>query len=146
MAPVQPKRSVFIDSDSYEPVHSGGKPGWIYPAYYIVSGYYALSGVIGILSVVLNKKNDMSDPFTIAMIAIYSIGLLIGIGLMAKIELVRGIVNFFSFFKILGALRGILESFGIILWSTAFGILYLIFSVLDLCAAVLMIYLIGETD
>ena len=30
--------------------------------------------------------------------------------------------------------------------STGLGILMLIFNVLDLCAAVFMIYLIGETD
>ena len=146
MAPAQAKRSVFIDPDSHEVVHSGGKPGWIYPAYYAVSGYYALSGVIGILTVVLNKKNDLSDPFTIAAMAIYAVGLLIGIGLMLKIELVRGIVNFFSFLKILGDLRGILFSLGLIVISTGWGIFLLIFNVFDLCASVLMIYLIGETD
>jgi hypothetical protein len=146
MAPAQAKRSIFIDSDSYEPVHTGGKPGWVYPAYYCVSGYYVVSALIGILLVVLNKKSDMSDPFTIAMIAIYGVSLIVGIGLLAKIELVRGIVNYVSFGKILGALRGILFSLGIMMVSTGMGILLLLFNVFELCTAVFMIYLIGETD
>ncbi len=145
-APVQPKRSIFIDSDSYEPIHTGGKPGWVYPAYYAVCGYYILSSLIGILLVVLNKKNDMSDMFNIIAVAIYGLGIIVGIGLLAKIEIIRGLVNYLSFFKILGDLRGIFVSFGIMMLSTGLGLALLIFNVLDLCAAVFMIYLIGETD
>lgn len=146
MAPTQAKRSIFVDSDSYEPVHSGGKPGWVYPAYYTICGYYILSGLVGILAIVLNKKSDLTDPFSILFIAVGALSVLIGIGLLAKVEIIRGIVNFFSFVKILGALRGILGSFGMILLSTGLGIAYLIFNVIDLAAAVMMIYLIGETD
>ncbi len=145
MAPTQ-KKSMFIDSDSYEPVHSGGKPNWVYPAYYSLSAYFALSGIVGIFLIMIDKKKDLSDPFTIAMIAIHGIGLVVGLGLLAKIEVVRAIVNYLSFAKILGALRGILGSLTMMMISTGLGILFLIFSVLDLCAAVMMIYLIGETD
>ena len=145
MAPTQ-KRSVFIDSDSYDPIHTGGKPGWVYPAYYTVAAYFAVAAIVQILLIVMNKKSDMSDPFTIAMIAIHGFSVIVGIGLLAKIEIVRGVVNYLSFAKILGALRGILASFGMMLLSTGLGVLILLLSVLDLCAAVLMIYLIGETD
>lgn len=145
MAPAQAKRSVFIDRDSYDVVHSGGKPGWIYPAYYTVCGYYILSGLAAVILTVVQAKGDM-DMFTYAMIAIYSVSILIGIGLLAKIELVRGIVNIVSFFKILGDLRGILGALGIMMLSTGMGILLLVLNVFDLCASVLMIYLIGETD
>jgi hypothetical protein len=146
MGPAQAKRSVFFDPDSHDVIHTGGKPGWVYPAYYSVCGYYILSAIVEILLIVLDKKADMSDFLTIAMIVIHGLSLIVGIGLLAKIEIVRGLVNYLSFGKILGDLRGILFSFGVIMLSTGLGILMLIFNVLDLCAAVFMIYLIGETD
>ncbi len=146
MAPAQGKRSIFIDSDSYDVVHTGGKPDWVYPAYYILSGYYIVAAIVQILIIMMGKKSDLSDPFTMIMIAIHGLSLIVGIGLLAKIEIVRGIVNYLSFGKILGGLRGILISLGVMMISTGFGILLLILSVLDLSAGVFMIYLIGETD
>ena len=146
MAPAQGKRSIFIDSDSYDAVHTGGKPDWVYPAYYILAGYYVLAAIVQIIIILMGKKSDLSDPFTIVMIAIHGFSLVVGLGLLAKIEIVRGVVNYLSFGKILGALRGILGSLAIMMLSTGFGILLLILNLFDLCAAVLMIYLIGETD
>lgn len=147
MAPTQAKRSIFVDSDSYEPVHSGGKPGWVVPAYYIVSSYFIISGLLAILLTVTNKK-EMADPgvFTWVSLAFSAMSVLLGLGLIAKIEIIRGIVNFVCGISLVFGIIGLLGSFGGILAFGLLGVVGLLRNVLDICMNAFMMYLIGETD
>ena len=145
MAPTQ-KRSMFVDSDSYEPVHTGGKPGWVVPAYYIVASYFVLSGLLAILLTVTNKKSMDGSPMAFIPIAFYAVSVLLGIGLLAKIEVIRGIVNFVCGISLIFGILGLIGSFGSVLVLGGLGVLMLIRNVLDICMNAFMIYLIGETD
>jgi hypothetical protein len=147
MAPAQAKRSIFIDSDSYDVVHTGGKPGWAVPAYYIVASYFVLSGLVSVLLTVLNKKT-MADggSFVYIGLAFSAVGILLGIGLLAKIEIIRGIVNFVCGLNLIFGIIGLLGSFAGVMTMGGLGVLFLIQDVVDICMNAFMIYLIGETD
>ena len=147
MAPAQGKRSIFIDSDSYYVVHTGGKPGWVYPAYYIVASYFVLSGLGGALLTLLNHKAMTEGGlFVYVGLAFNAVGVLLGLGLIAKIEIIRGIVNFVCGLSLIFGILGLLGSLGVVLTLGGLGVLMLIQNILDICMNAFMIYLIGETD
>ena len=146
LAPTQ-KRSMFIDSDSYDPVHTGGKPKWAVPAYYAVASYFVLSGLYGVLRLVLNHKAmDDLGMLAYAWIGFSALSILFGLGLLAKIEIIRGIVNFFCGLSLVLGILGLISSFGMIFALGGGGVLLLLRNVLDICMNAFMIYLIGETD
>lgn len=144
MAPTQ-KRSVFVDPDSHEVVHTGGRPTWVVPLYYVIAGWFVVSGVIDIIQVLMNKKLD--DAFLkILFLVLPSVRAILGLGLLAKIEFVRGIVNFVCGISLVLSILGLLGSFADILAFGGLGVLMLILNVFNICTYGLMIYLIGETD
>ena len=146
LAPTQ-KRSIFIDSDSYEPVHTGGKPKWVQPAYYTVASYFILTGVLAALRTLLNQKGmQEAGVFAYVGLAFNALSVLLGIGLIAKIEIIRGIVNFVCGISLIFGIIGLLGSFGAILAVGGLGVLVLLQNVIDICMNAFMIYLIGETD
>ena len=147
MAPVQGKKSIFIDSDSYDVVHTGGKPGWVYPAYYIVASYFMLSGLLGALLTLTNHKAMAEgNMFTYVGLAFNGVGILLGLGLLFKVEIIRGIVNFVCGLSLVFGILGLIGSLGMVLALGGLGVLMLIRNVLDICMNAFMIYLIGETD
>ncbi len=147
MAPQQGKRSIFIDSDSYDVVHTGGKPDWVVPAYYIVSGYFIASGLFGAGRILMNHKlMEDAGMFAYIGLAFNAISVLMGVGLMVKIEIIRGIVNFVCGLSLVFGILGLLGSLGSVLTLGGMGVLILIQNVLDICMNGFMIYLIGETD
>lgn len=144
MAPTQ-KRSVFVDPDSHEVVHTGGRPKWVVPAYYATCGWFILSGVIALVTTMTAKKVDLEFMRTVAII-FSSVRILLGLGLIAKIEFVRGIVNFVCGISLIFGILGLLSSFGSIMIFGLLGVLVLIQNVIDIATNAAMIYLIGETD
>ena len=147
MAPAQAKRSIFIDSDSYDVVHTGGKPGWVVPAYYIVCGYFVLTGVLrAILTLSNHRLMTEGGPLIYVSFAFDALSILFGLGLMLKIEVIRGIVNFVCGISLIFGLFGLLGSLGSVLTLGGLGVLFLIQNVLDICTNGFMMYLIGETD
>lgn len=128
---------------------------WIWPAYYIVSVYWIISGVQSILEA-LNV-----GPFATTIVfqgvkidpGINIIGLVfglfsavIGFGLLLKIEAIRGVANVLCFLQIAGGLLGL---WGGIMASAVLGpigLLITIMNLLDIITGGLMIYVIGETD
>lgn len=69
-----------------------------------------------------------------------------GLGLLLRVEFIRGIINFFcglriicGLFKLAGTLIGAL-------FSGPLALLSALFIVLDIATAALMVYLIGETE
>ncbi len=84
--------------------------------------------------------------FSYLAIVLGAVTALFGVGLLARVELVRGIMNVFCGLQILFGLIGLVQS---ILVGTVFGPLGLVmmfFDVLQIATAAFMIYLIGETD
>jgi hypothetical protein len=84
--------------------------------------------------------------FTYISIAFYGISVVLGIGLLAKIEIIRGIVNFVCGISLVFGILGLIGSFGSVLVLGGLGVIMLIRNVLDICMNAFMIYLIGETD
>jgi hypothetical protein len=93
-----------------------------------------------------NPAGEIIGTVSIVMMIIGGITALIGIGLIARVEVVRGIVNILCWIRIVGAGFGLFSS----LLAGAFvgpaALVGAAFNLLDLITAGLMIYLIGETD
>ena len=122
-----------------------GRPKWVYPAYYAIAGWFILSGLLAIVLVLTNKK--LEDGFFKTILIVFpAVQMLLGLGLLAKIEFVRGIVNFFCGLSLVFGILGLLGSFGDILLLGAVGVLSVVRSVIDIATNAMMIYLIGETD
>jgi len=126
---------------------------WIWPAYYACAGWYIFTGLVELISAVvaMNSTNDsafgksLSGFFAIGLI-IGAINVIVGFGLILKVEFIRGITKIFCFLQLGGALMSI---GGIVMASGVMGpaaYLYLGQHIVDLVSAGLMIYLLGETD
>lgn len=139
-----------------------GPAKWIWPTYYAISGYYILDGLRMILIAVLRitsihkaaatgssavvMAGDTLTSFQYVDIVVGAITIFIGIGLILRLEFVRGIVNFFCFINIV---LGVLRLGSTILIGSLLGpivLLLLFLNVLSIASSALMIYLIGETD
>jgi hypothetical protein len=120
-----------------QPAHGPAK--WIWPAYYAVATWWVLQGIASVLAAI---KSD--DGTLTGLIGIF--GIIVGFGLICKIEIVRGITNILSFLKIAGGALTILMALiamGTLGWI---GVIVLAFGVMDVVTGGLMVYLIGETD
>lgn len=122
-----------------------GQPTWVWPAYYLIAAYFIISGFLSIgLAVLMNKEGlDVGDIVTLIVSGITAV---IGIGLAAKVEIIRGITNIFCWLQILSGGFGFLT----LLFAGAFlgpiAILYAGFKLFDVISGAFMIFLIGETD
>lgn len=119
-----------------------GQPKWIWPAYYAIAGWWILDGVRVIaLSVGIGEGG-----FGIFDMVLGAVTALVGVGLILRVDLARGIVNILCFLQILdGALSLII---GLFLTAALgfWGAIGMIFSAIRIAVAVLMIFLIGETE
>jgi hypothetical protein len=127
-------------------------PSWVPGAYYALCVFFLLEGAYDIFeAVMLTQRKFMGVAAgwgfqSFLGIVIGGFTCLIGIGLLLRIEIVRGIVNFFCGLRILFGLFGLLGSLGGVLLFGALGFLFLVMNVVDIATAAFMIYLIGETD
>ncbi|MGC8668931.1 MAG: hypothetical protein ACP5VE_12530 [Chthonomonadales bacterium] len=112
---------------------STGTPPWVWPAYYGVAVWWILQGVVHVLLV----RGGVVDT------SINGLSAVIGLGLLARIELVRGITNVMCFLSIVGGLFGLGMAFLEGGWSGALGMLL---AVVQIAMAGFMIFLIGETE
>jgi hypothetical protein len=84
--------------------------------------------------------------FSFVSMAFDGFTVLLGIGLALRIELIRGIVNFFCglriFFGLLGLAGSVLGS----MFAGPLAIIFILMNVVNIATAAFMIYLIGETD
>lgn len=79
-------------------------------------------------------------------IVIGSIQALVGVGLLLRIDFLRGVFNVLAFLGLLGALRGLIFA---ILGSAFFGLsgfLLVLFMVFKICLYGAQIWVLGETD
>ena len=122
--------------------YTGGKPNWIWPAYYGVAAYWMLSGLASALEAILQSKGG---PNIFALIiAVLNFGF--GLGLALRIELIRGITNVFCFINILFGLFGLAGSFLLTAIVGWLGLLIMGQTALSIATSGAMIYLLGETD
>lgn len=110
---------------------------WAVAVYHWIAVYWIAIGVWGALSATIFAESDGPD---IAGIASSLLSAVVGIGLLAKLEFIRGIVNIVCALQILGGLLGVLTAF------LAGAPLALFLALAQVATAVLMIFVIGETD
>lgn len=114
--------------------------GWERPTYYGIAAFWLVSGLWSVLNgLLLTKGGNYIGA------AVGGLTALIGLGLLAKVEFVRGLVNIACFLQILSGILGVITTF--FMGSLGgLGILLVLLDFLQIAFAVLMIYLIGETD
>lgn len=115
-------------------------PKGVWIAYYCISAYFVLSGIGQIMIGALAK-----EPNVIAMI-FGGIMVVLGLGLSARVELVRGIVNFVCGLNIIFGLLGLATTLMTLGFFGPIGFLFVIKGAIDILTNALMIYLIGETE
>jgi len=113
-----------------------GAPKWVSPAYYVVSGYYVLAGLVFVLT---GLKSYGSIIFGV-------IDILFGIGLLLKIDLVRGIANILCWIQIALGAFGVLNTLALVALFGPYALVLVLMNVVQIAAAGFMIYLISETD
>ncbi len=121
-----------------------GTPGWVLPAYYGISGWWFLNGVWTVLSTLISKNG--ASGFGVIIVVIGGLTALVGLGLILRIDAVRGIVNVLCALNILFGAIGLITAF---FMTGVFGIwaaIGMIRNAIQIAMAGLMIYLIGETD
>ncbi len=118
--------------------------GWERKAYYAISAWWMISGILSILSETVLADADSGG--NILGIASGAFMALVGLGLILNVEFIRSFVNIVCFVNIAFGCLGVL---GFFLFAAAPGIwgpILLLAHVLDMALSVLMIYVIGETD
>jgi hypothetical protein len=124
-------------------INFAAMPNWVWPAYRGIAIWWIVTGLYGVVSSLLTAGSAGPNVF---VIAIEGLSAILGIGLLARIEFVRKLVNFCCFLQIL---LGAVSVFGIIISphiTGVYGLIMLVIEVANIACAVLMIYLIGETE
>ncbi|RYG34697.1 hypothetical protein EON81_14875 [bacterium] len=126
-------------------------PKWVWGAYYATSVYFIIGGFGDIFEAIRETETKfmgVAQGYTFSTylgLIFGGLTILFGIGLLLRIEIVRGIMNFFCGLTILFGLLQIPGSlFGAVL--SPLGMLWAVMNILDIVTAVFMIFLIGETD
>ena len=128
---------------------------WIWPSYYVIAVYWIISGAEGIVqslnlgpfatSVVI--EGVKIDPgISIVGLVFSALSVVVGFGLLFKIEFMRGIVNVLCFLQILNGLLGLWTGVLSSALLGPIGLLITIMSIFNIVTGALMIYIIGETD
>ncbi len=126
----------------------GAIPGWVWALYYIVCVYWIADGTFAILNstqvfTFQGQKFESTDYFGIFFGAVR---ILIGLGLVLRLEFIRAYVNFVCFLNILGGLLGGWAGIMLMAVNGLFGAILVITNGLQVIMSGLMIWLIGETD
>ncbi len=118
-------------------------PQWVWPAYRGISIWWIVTGLYGVVSSLLTAGAAGPNMF---FIAIEGLSAILGIGLLARIEFIRKFVNFCCFLQILQGAFGLLQIIISPHIKGIFGLIMLLIEFFNVACAVLMIYLIGETE
>jgi hypothetical protein len=120
-----------------------GPAPWIIPTYYGIAIYWVVGGSWTCFS---SSGVIHGLGHSVLGMVIGAVTAMFGLGLIAKLELIRGIVNVFSFLSILTGLLNLYSSLIFLSILPLIGIIGVVFAIIQICTAGLMIYLIGETD
>lgn len=114
---------------------------WVWPVYYFIASFFVLNGIVGVLFGV----GAIGKPDAFSLVA-GGVNLILGIGLIFRLEFIRGVVNVVCFLQMLGAAFSALQGFVLAPLTGPFAALFLVLDVIQFCASGFMIFLIGETD
>lgn len=136
---------------------------WVWAGYYGISTWWVIDGGLDIFNTI-NSVNQQEAAAQAAKTLMQQLmhphpsvfsyfgvvwgacTILFGLGLIARLNFIRGIVNFFSALKLLIGLCGIVGTLIAGLIAGPWTILFLLLHMFTVVTAALMIYLIGETD
>lgn len=126
---------------------AGRQPGlsdlkWVNFAYYGIAGWWAISNLIRV-AVMLSRGVSGFDMFGLAISGATA---LVGIGLIFRVELARGIVNILCFLQILFGAMWLLAGFFMTPVMGVMGGMLMIFAAIQIALAGVMIFVIGETE
>lgn len=112
---------------------------WVPIAYYGVAVWYIVGALVTVVQSAVLKDFGPELAYALFKVAI-------GLGLIFKVELVRGIINILCWIQIAFSGMGLLTAIlaGPFIGPMAF--LLMLLYIIDICANALMIFLIGETD
>lgn len=125
---------------------------WVWGAYYALCALFVIEGGSDILQTIVSSHQKILGVeeglgvFSYVSIAFGAFTALLGIGLALRLELARGIVNFFCGLRIFFGLLGLLGGLGGTLVFGAGGLIVVLMSLVSIATAAFMIFLIGETD
>ena len=132
------------DTD-YKP-HGAGLPRkWVFGFYYAICAYYVYLGASYLLRA-LGVFGRVSELVQAVLGIAGVITLVISIGMIFRLEIVRGIVNFFCGIQLILGFLGLVMG---VMASATFGLggfMLVVNSVIQIATSGFMIYLIGETD
>ena len=117
---------------------------WVWPAYYGIAGWWIVSGLYDVISALTSRHPG--SLFSTISIVFAVITLLVGVGLIARVELARGIVNVLCFLQILDGAFGMLGGFVFSFAIPVVGMIAMIMSLLKIALALAMVFVIGETE
>lgn len=129
-----------------------GPEQWVMTLYYIVASYWMLNGLWDIGSSIYSFTGSDSaghgpGPFTIIAMIIGAISFAVGLGLVLKWDLARGVANIFCWIIIANAALSFLSMAGLgALFGTGFMLFAIFMSVLQIAAAGTQIWLLSETE
>ena len=147
VAPPAGKRSIWHD-DQAPPTQSYGRPKWVPLAYNLVSAYIGVSGLIRVATsaVGMSKAEDDITRFILGIGLVFGlVYVILGVGLLLKVEIIRGIVNFVCGIGLLWGIFRLFASVPMLIFG-GFGVLIVLYEVLGIVTNAAMIYLVGETD
>ena len=132
-------------------------PQWIWVCYYLIAAWWILGGlyslaesfyVFGKPLELLKLEKDVgitAGPNIFG--ALYGgITALFGLGLVLKLEIIRGIVNVIAGIKLAFGLLGLAGSLLGMMFAGALGLIFVLTNIVDVITAGMLIWLIGETD
>ena len=109
---------------------------WVRPAYYGIAAYWVVSGIIECLTA---KGSTVG-------IVLGAINILVGLGLILKVEVIRSVVNAICFVNILFGVLALVGAFFSPFVGGLIGVVIVIMNFVNLGTSGLMIFLIGETE
>lgn len=134
--PVRLEEGPHRRSEGASPGIAPGAPRWVGVAYNLIAAYWLVTGGIRVVA----AASGGPGAGGVVAGAFGLLAALIGLGLLLRVEFVRGIVNVLCGLQILFGALGVLDSF---LGGDPLG---LILSFVQIATAGFMIYLIGETE
>lgn len=132
-------------------------PKWIWVCYYGIAIWWILGGIYDVLDSMyvfgkpvellkLEKEFNTTVGPSIFGIVVGGLTALFGIGLAVKLELIRGIVNFFAGLRLIFGLLGLAGAIMGMTFSGVLGLSFVLINLADIVTAGLLIFIIGETD
>lgn len=117
---------------------------WVMPMYYAVATWFLIGGLLT-MATAFTQRSELG-LFTSVLAAMGGVNVILGLGLAARVELIRGVVNFVCGLNIIFGLLSLPSAVMGTLFSGVLGAILTFRLLIDLVTNALMIYLIGETE